>query len=305
MKARLGINNCFGLKRWPRPADWAAIVRDERGLDEVELSLDLMERLETPAGRRAALHDTLSALADNGLTMETSFTGLAAYGTNLLMDPDPEHRAAALRWFEQVVSLTADLGGRGTGGHVGTMSVAAWRDPSERAERWAGLSQDLNTLAGHARRAGLEYLMVENLVTVREPATMDQVERLLTDGDTHHVPIKLCLDLSHQCVAGTTGAERDPYAWIERFGARIGELQLSQNDGSGDIHWPFTPEHSATGRVVPARVLEALAASGAEDVRLILEVIPGWETAADVVLHELRTSVDVWRDALAVAGLGS
>ncbi len=41
MRARLGINNCFAVKRWPQPADWAAIVRDELGLDTVELSLDL------------------------------------------------------------------------------------------------------------------------------------------------------------------------------------------------------------------------------------------------------------------------
>jgi sugar phosphate isomerase/epimerase len=305
MKVRLGISNCFALKRWPRPADWAAVVRGELGLDEVELSLDLMERLETPAGRRAALHDTLTALADNGLKSETTFTGLAAYGTNLLMDPDPEHRAAGLRWYEQVVDLTVGLGGRGTGGHVGSMSVADWRDSSARAERWAGLRQDLHSLASHARRAGLEYLLIENLVTVREPATMDVIESLITDGDTHHVPIRLCLDLSHQCVAGTNATERDPYAWIERFGARIGELQLSQNDGSGDIHWPFTPEHAGTGRVDPGHVLEALAASGADDVRLILEIIPGWETADDVVLRDLRVSVDAWRDAIAAAGLGS
>ena len=39
MRARLGINTCFAVKRWPRPGDWARIVRDELGLEVVELSL--------------------------------------------------------------------------------------------------------------------------------------------------------------------------------------------------------------------------------------------------------------------------
>lgn len=305
MNVRLGISTCFALKRWPRPADWAAVVRDELGLDLVELSLDLLEGFETPDGGRAIVHDTLTAMADHGLVTETTFTGLAAYGTNLLMHPDPARRAAALRWYGRVVDVTSELGGVGTGGHVGTMSVADSRDPASRAERWTGLADDLHGLAGRARKAGQEFFLVENLVTPREPATMDRIESLLTTGDPDHVPIQLCLDLSHQCVPGTSGPERDPYAWLERFGARLGELQVSQNDGSGDIHWPFTRAHAATGRVQPPRVLEALAAAGAQDVRLILEIIPGWEQADDEVLTDLRESVDTWRDALAGAGLGT
>jgi sugar phosphate isomerase/epimerase len=304
MNVRLGINTCFAVKRWPRPADWAAVVRDELGLELVELSLDLLEGFESPERGRAIVKETRSALADHGLRAETTFTGLAAYGTNLLMHPDPARREAALAWYRRVVDVTAELGGLGTGGHVGTMSIADWRDPMRRAGRWAGLEQDLLALAAHARRAGLAFLLVENLVTPREPATMDRLESLVTDGDAGHVPTRLCLDLSHQCVPGTSGAERDPYAWLERFGARLGELQVSQNDGSGDIHWPFTPEHAATGRVQPGRVLETLVRAGAGDVRLILEVIPGWEQDDDEVVAGLRASVDAWRSAIAALGVG-
>ena len=304
MNIRLGINNCFAAKRWPRPADWAAIVRDELGLDHVELSLDLLEGFETGDGGHPAIADTRSALDDQGLTAETTFTGLAAYGTNLLMHPDPARRLAAHRWYERVLDVTAELGCIGAGGHVGTMSVDDWRDPSRRAERWAGLQRDLLALAGHARRAGLQFLLVENLVSVREPATMDRLEQLIGDGDADHVPRRLCLDLSHQCVPGTSGPERDPYAWLERFGGHLGELQVSQNDGTADVHWPFTPEHDAAGRIDPRRVLDTLAAAGAEDVRLNLEIIPGSEQPDDDVLRDIVTSVTVWRKALAGTGAG-
>ena len=61
MRARLGINTCFAVKRWPRPGDWARIVRDELGLEVVELSLDLIEDV----GGRAA-DQVRSALVSTG-----------------------------------------------------------------------------------------------------------------------------------------------------------------------------------------------------------------------------------------------
>jgi len=105
VKARLGINTCFAVKRWPRPDDWARIVRDELGLEVVELSLDLIE----DAGGRAA-DQIRSALDEYGLRAETVFTGLAAYSLNLLMHPDEERRRAAEEWYLGVVDLAARVG---------------------------------------------------------------------------------------------------------------------------------------------------------------------------------------------------
>jgi hypothetical protein len=67
MKVNLGINTCFALKRWPRPADWAAVVRNDLGLDLVELSLDLIEGTETFAGGRDAVERHRAALDAHGL----------------------------------------------------------------------------------------------------------------------------------------------------------------------------------------------------------------------------------------------
>jgi len=225
MRARLGINTCFAVKRWPRPDDWARIVRDELGLEVVELSLDLIE----DTGGRAASH-IRSALSEYGLRAETVFTGLAAYSLNLLMHPDEERRRAAADWYLGVADLAARLGARGAGGHVGAMSVPDWLDPARRAERWSGLRQSLAEIAAAARSAGLEYLLVENLASHREPSTIAGLETLLTDGDAAHAPVRLCLDVGHQCVPGTTGPDRDPYAWLRHFGGRLGEVQLQESD---------------------------------------------------------------------------
>jgi sugar phosphate isomerase/epimerase len=303
VRVRLGVNNCFAVKRWPRPADWAPLVRDELGLDLVELSLDLMSDIGTAAARQRVADQTLEALGGCGLTAETTFTGLAAYSDSLLLHPDAEHRRAAMDWYRGVIDLTARLGANGAGGHVGAMSVPDWTNPARRAERLSGLQQDLVTLTAHARAAGLDYLLIENLASPREPSTIAGLEALLTEGDAEHVPARLCLDVGHQCVPGTTGPDRDPYAWLRHFGGRLAEVQLQQTDGVADHHWPFTSERNAVGYIDPARTLDALADSGAGDILLVLEVIPPFEQEDAHVIEDLRASVETWAGALSERGL--
>jgi D-erythrulose 1-phosphate 3-epimerase len=303
MRARLGINNCFAVKRWPQPDDWAQIVREELGLDVVELSLDLVEDIGTAAGRRQAAGQIRSALSRHGLRAETMFTGLAAYSLNLLMHPDASRRSAAADWYCSAIDLAAQVGARGIGGHVGAMSVPDWADPALRAQRWAGLQQLLAETAAVARSAGLEYLLVENLASHREPSTIASIEALLTGGDAVHVPVRLCLDVGHQCVPGTSGPDRDPYAWLTHFGGQLAEVQLQQSDGIADRHWPFTPERNAAGRIDPGLVLDALAAAGADDVLLVLEVFPAFEQDDEQVLADLRASAELWKAALTERGM--
>jgi hypothetical protein len=231
--------------------------------------------------------------------VHSTFTGLAAYSSNFLLDPDVAVRQQAEAWYRSAIAFTAMAGGRATGGHVGAYSVTEWRDGSRRREREQDLVTSLQTLAAEARTAGLSELYVENLAAAREPSTMEGVARLLTDGDASHVPIKLCLDVGHQCVLGTTGAERDPYAWLERMGSKAPVVQLQQSDAEGDHHWPFTAALNARGRIDADRVLAALDRSGAGEVFLILEVIPPFEQDDDQVLDDMVASAAYWRDALA------
>ncbi len=299
MRVTLGINNCFAVKRWPRPDDWAAIVRDDLGLDTVELSLDLLDGPDTRAGRDRLAEQTRVALARHGLRAGTVFTGLAAYSLNLLMHPDAEYRAAARRWYREAIYLTAQLGATAVGGHVGALSVPDAADPAARAQRWADLRENLAELAAHAHQLGLDHLLVENLVTDREPSTMALIENILTERSVVRAPIQLCLDLGHPFASGAAGPDADPYAWLAHFGPRIAEVQLQQSDGLGDRHWPFTPEHHAAGRVDPGQVLDTLASAGVDDMLLILEVIPAFEADDRQVIADLRASADVWRVALA------
>jgi sugar phosphate isomerase/epimerase len=304
MQVRLGINTCFAVKRWPRAQDWAPVVRERLDLRLVQHSLDLVEpplgtgSVVTPAG------SLRKAVAASELELHSTFTGLAAYSANLLLHPDPDARTAARVQFHRAIAFTERVGGVATGGHVGAFAVADWIDPDARRRRWADLRSALDNLALDARRAGLEYLVVENLAAAREPSTMAMIEELLADGDALRVPIRLCLDVGHMCVPGTGGDDRDPYAWLRRFARVAPMVQLQQSDAAGDHHWPFTPERNAEGRIDADRVLDALGAGGAESVTLILEVIPPFEQADDEVIADLVASVAYWREALARRGLG-
>lgn len=295
---RLGINTCFAVKRWPQPERWARLIAGELELDLVQHSLDLVD-VDAPAaevtGQAARLR---AACASEGLALHSTFTGLAAYSSNLLLHPDRGARDRAREWYRRAIGFTAEAGAGSAGGHVGAFSVEDFRDPARRAELWDELTESLARLAAYARQGGLSSLLVENLAAAREPSTMAMITSLLTDGDQARVPILLCLDVGHQCVPGTAGADRDPYAWLERLGARAPVVQLQQADGRADHHWPFTPETNAAGIIEPAKVLAALDRSGAADVALILEVIPPFEQDDDQVLRDLRQSAACWQAAL-------
>jgi sugar phosphate isomerase/epimerase len=303
MRLRLGINTCFAVKRWPRAEDWAPVVRERLGLGIVQHSLDLVD-LTMPDDELAAhAAEIRHAVAAAGLELHSTFTGLAAYSANLLLDPEPTRRASALAWYRRVIALTASLGARATGGHIGCFSVADWRDPDRRSALWAGLQADLATLAGDARDAGLEYLVVENLAVAREPSTMAMIRDLLHDGDDQRVPIRLCLDVGHMVVPGTDGPDRDPSAWLAALGRSAPVVQLQQSDAEGDHHWPFTGATNAVGRISADRVIDALAEGGVEESVLVLEVIPPFEQDDGAVLDDLVASVAYWREALERRGV--
>jgi hypothetical protein len=215
----------------------------------VQHSLDLVD-LDADASLPDQAAAVTAACGRYGVAVHSTFTGLGAYGRNLLLDPDAGSRRRARLWLRRAVDFTALVGGRACGGQVGALSVA-------------------------------------------------EVESLLAPADAAHAAVALCLDIGHQCVVGTAGDDRDPYAWLRRLGAHAPVVHLQQSDADADHHWPFTAERNAQGRIAADRVLDALDASGARAVALVLEVIPSFEQDDDQVVAELVESAAYWRGALA------
>ena len=295
---RLGVNTCFAVKRWPEPDAWAELVRRRLGLTLVQHSLDLVEPMSPPALLEREGAAVRKACGDAGLEVHSTFTGLAAYSSNLLLHPDPEARALAEVWFGRMIDFSAALGAGATGGHVGALTARDASNEKRRADQGRQLTDSLERLAARARKAGLQSFLIENLAPVREPSTFESLEGLLTKGDAGHVPIRPCLDVGHMCTPGLTGDEADPYAWLRRLGASTEVVHLQQSDSGADHHWPFTEEANRAGRIEADQVLSALDSSGARRVALILEVIPAFEAADESVLGDLEESVRYWQAAL-------
>ena len=96
---RLGINTCFAVKRWPEPEQWAAIVRDELGLNIVQHSLDLVDVGASDELLQAEGEEVRAVCAKKGLVLDSTFTGLAAYSANMLLDPRSAVRQHWEAWF--------------------------------------------------------------------------------------------------------------------------------------------------------------------------------------------------------------
>ncbi|HEY1737980.1 MAG TPA: TIM barrel protein [Acidimicrobiia bacterium] len=298
-RIRLGVNTCFAVKRWTEPATWTALVAD-LGVDCCQISFDLVD----PALDRDATFayaDAVRAGADRaGIELHSTFTGLAAYSSNQLLHPIPGMRAAARRWFERAIELTAHLGVGGAGGFVGATTVDDAGDPERRAARLHEFTGQLRHLADHAAAHGLDFLMFENMAVPREFGhCIDEVHELEAELAGTAVPWRLCLDVGHPCALHTGTPSDDPIAWLREPWQQWPVLQVQQANRDGDFHWPFTEARNAVGLVdAPAVVRELDAWDGTEDVYVFLEVIHPFEADDQVVLDEMRASVAHWRAAL-------
>ncbi len=295
MRLTLGINNCFAVKRWPQADEWAQIVSAELGLEFVQHSLDLSDLQHEPEAEAEAVN---TACARAGVRIGSVFTGLAAYSTNMMLAPTRTQRERGVAFWSEAIRFAAQLGAETVGGHVGSLSRRDANDPARRDVLWQELGEHLERLRRQAREDGVGALLVENMACDREPCRMPELESLMRDPDPERSAVSLCLDIGHQCVPGTDRDEADPYVWLRRLGARAAVVHLQQSDAEADHHWPFTPQYNERGRIRAERVLEALAASGASDAALVLEVIPPFESRDEQVLNDLRASVDYWQRAL-------
>ena len=292
-----GVNTCFAVKRWPEPEEWSRLLA-EMGVTLAQFSFDLADPVLV--GDQSIYLDTRRACDQAGISITSAFTGLIPYSQNLLGHPSEPLRRRALDWYRAAIDATAMLGASAVGGHIGALSVRQYRNLDERRRGIARIVDGVRELAKHAATRGLDCLLWEIMPVAREyPVGLDECEELMVrlDGATA-VPVALCLDVGHACAAGAEGANRDPYAWLERLGRYAQVVHVQQTDGVGDRHWPFTAEFNARGIVDPARVVDLVARFERPSVDIILEAVSAFEADDDSVLADVRESVAYWHPAL-------
>lgn len=297
-RIRLGVNNCFAVKRWPLPSEWASML-SSMGVRLVQFSYDLMDpRIPEPL-LTLMVGEIKEAAESSGITIHSAFTGLAAYSFNLLGHPDPLIRADGFDWHAKAIKVASKLGAEACGGHIAALSVNDWSNDDRRREMISAIVEGVVSLSYVAREVGLKTILWEPMPVPREPpSTISEARSILERvNSAAKVPVRLCIDLGHACswrVESST--DLDPYAWLRELGRFSPAVHVQQTDGKADRHWPFTEEYNRVGIIKPDKVVEALDDSGASDVVLFLEIIHPFEAPDDKVLREIGESVKYWRD---------
>jgi len=297
---KLGINNCFAVKRWPEPWAWSRIVGKDLGLDVVQFSYDLLDPMLREPILSLIADETLEACRSNGVTIDTTFTGLIGYSMNLLSHPNIAMRLEALRWYEQAVLAAKKFRARGTGGHVASMSVQDFGDGKRRSYLESFLIESLQYLASIASKMDQKFLLWEPMPLSREqPCTIARAKELLDKAnDGSKLPIRFCIDVGHQCAWDAKGKDLDPYAWLRELAPYSPVIHIQQTDGKGDRHWPFTEECNQRGIIDARKLLEAIDSSGAKEATLIMEVIHASEEREEKVLQDLKESTNYWMERI-------
>lgn len=291
----LGINTCFAVKRWPRPRDWAAVIADEFGLTRCQLSLDLLPIGYDIRPAQQYVEDAADACERFGISIDGLFTGLAAYSSNLLADPEPSARDAAERWYCSIIDLASSVSIRSVGGHVGARSIATAADVAADREILHNQLDAMRRIADYAANQGLEELLFENLAVSREYGHLiseaQHVEAALADAS---IPWTLCLDLGHAATLTTGTTSDDPFAWLSAPWIKTPVLQLQHAVRGMDLHAPFTSDGRDTIAISPGAVRKATSHRAGADWFAYLEVIPAHEQDDAQVLKDLRESTGYW-----------
>jgi DNA-binding transcriptional regulator LsrR (DeoR family)/sugar phosphate isomerase/epimerase len=281
----LGINLSFATKRWVTPELWAPLVREQLGLDLVQLSFDLIDPTWPDALLDAQADRVRSVAAAHDITVHSAFVGLAHYSHAQLLHPEPAVRDAAMTWLERAYRFAARAGIGAVGGPLG--AVAADQDKVGEAD-YQDLLGRLHRLVETGRAEGLHTLYIEPTPLPREwPSTIEQAERLAADLAGSALPWRYCLDWGHGTYAPLYGAGADMATWLQRLAPWTGMIHLQQTDGQGDRHWDFTVD----GMVDPQEAADAQKRAGLEQCPAFLEVFYPFEASDAHVLDVVTRSV--------------
>jgi D-erythrulose 1-phosphate 3-epimerase len=295
----LGVNLSFCVKRWVTPELWAPIVREDLGLDLVQLSFDLVDPTWPDDVLAAQAGDIRKSAEEARITVHSAFIGLAHYTFSQLLHPDPRVRDVAEDWLRCAYRFAGSAGSTRVGGPLG--AIASSRNGREadslpRAD-YEDLIVRMRRLAEAAKAEGLVELYVEPTPMRREwPWTVDQAVKMSHDLADSAVPWKYCLDWGHgtfEPLYGRYRASMEP--WFAALCEDVGVIHVQQTDFQYDRHWDFTE----AGRIDPLEAAALHRSHGLSDTPVFLEVFYPFERADASVLDGVKRSVELLKPAFA------
>jgi len=297
MATPLGVNLSFCVKRWVTPALWVPLVREDLGLDLVQLSFDLVDPTWPDDLLDSLADDIRKETAAAGVRVHSAFVGLAHYTYNQMLHPNPRVRDVADNWLRRAYRFAAQAGVAAVGGPLG--AIASRRDGREADSISAADSADLVArmlrLAEAAKHEGLAELYVEPTPMRREwPWTTAQALTMANDVAGAATRWKFCVDWGHGVFEPLYGRYRANMAdWFEALGTTIGVVHIQQTDCQLDRHWDFTE----LGCVDPKAAAALQRANGLEAVPVFLEAFYPFERDDASVLDAMKRSTALLKTA--------
>ena len=295
-RVKLGISAGFAVNRYPESEVWLKIVRKELGLRYVQYVADLVEPTLPEHIQMEELKTIKKLSSEYQVKIDTAFTYTRR---PYLMHYHEKMREEAFKWLKTFLHQSSVLGIRGAGSHFGIMSVKDYNNPERKKSIVEEAVRSWRRLSECGKSEGLGFLMFEPMSIPREMAeTIDKTKELWERVNKKSaLPIMLCLDVGHGSVNSGETRDSDPYIWLKQLAHISPVIHICQTDSVKNVrHWPFTDQYNRLGIIDPPRVLEAIEASGAEDVVLVLEIShPERHPADEKVLDDLKCSVEYWR----------
>ncbi len=289
----VGVNLCFAIKRWPEPEEWARITADELGVSTVQFTMDLIDPWWPESDRAAMAARVREAAGRRGIAIHSVQIGLAGYTYNGLLHPDETARRLAEEWWRRSIDLAAELGAGAAGGPIGALSVADAASPERSKALYAEVVGRLGDLADHAKRSGLEALLVEPTPLPREiPSTIDEAKRLVADTSGGAVPLWFVIDVGHALYRPLYGEDASLVPWLTELRDHIGVLHLQNHDYRADAHWGWP---DARGSYDPAGFHREVSEAGLDHLPVFIEVFSPFEQADDEIVPLIRSSLAVCR----------
>ena len=274
MALTLSLNTNPLVNRFADADDLIDVVARDLRIRDLQLTHEFINpSWPAPVIRRITRRMHL-AMQRTGVRVTSGMTG--PYGRlNHFGHPDPDVRRYYVHWFKTFADICAELGAESIGTQFAIFTYADYDDPGRREELMQIAIDCWVEVAEHGQSAGLKYLFWEPMSVGREfghtIAESLALQSRLSSVDMA-IPMWMMADIDHGDVSSTNPDDTDPYAWaraVPPFSPIIHIKQSMMNKGG---HRPFTREHNKAGRIVPARLLEALAEGNAHNNEICLEL---------------------------------
>jgi len=197
----LAVDNCFAIKRWTKPGEWARIVREEIGdIECVQASTDLEidPQFCPPDYREEWIGEVKKCEKKYGIRLVSFYSGYVTYRSVSLLNWDKGYRD---RFRDNYVFRTIDMAkefNAAAGGSLQAFSEDVLQDP-EKFEKAEELLMDYSTqCAEYARNKGVSYGFEQMYTPTQGWWKIADVKRYMKDiYGVSEAPLYTTIDTAH------------------------------------------------------------------------------------------------------------